>query len=292
MSLRVDAHLHLWELGPGRYRWLSPSAGGLYRDFTAAEARTELDVADIDQAICVQADDSVADTEFLLATAALHPWVAGVVGWVQLDDPLLARSQLDRWLARPGFCGVRHLVHDDPRDGFLSLRPVRESLHYLAERRVPLDVPDAWPRDLASAVELAEQLPELTVVLDHLGKPPLGVAAEMTSWAEVFRRFADLPNSYAKVSGLRIGGAAYDVATLRPAWELAVETFGPGRLMYGGDWPMNVPQGGYRPTWQVLDELIRTLSAAERDLVMGQVAMAVYSRGHWSPVNEVPNHLS
>ena len=114
----IDAHLHLWDLQRSAYSWITPELGPLHTDITAERAEAELRAVGVAQAVLVQAEDSVTDTEFLLETAARCDWVAGVVGWVQLDDPDAAAAQLERFGADPAFRGVRHLVHDDPRDDF------------------------------------------------------------------------------------------------------------------------------------------------------------------------------
>ncbi|GAB2998078.1 amidohydrolase family protein [Amycolatopsis acidiphila] len=272
--MTIDTHLHLWDLTVSEYAWLPPE-GPLHTTFTAERARSELDAAGVAAAVLVQAEDSAADTEFLLAQAGAHNWVAGVVGWVRLDDPATAECHLDSYQGNPAFRGVRHLVHDDPRDEFLALPAVRRSLALLAERGLPFDVPDAWPRHLGRTAELAAALPGLTIVLDHLGKPPRdpdGFAA----WLRVMRDVASRPNTVAKLSGLQMPGAPFTVAAVRPAVEAAFELFGPDRLMYGGDWPMTVHFGGYGPAWEVYSAFLDELSGDERARVTSGTANAVY----------------
>ncbi|GHE78633.1 metal-dependent hydrolase [Amycolatopsis deserti] len=270
----VDTHLHLWDLTVSEYAWLPPGSP-LHRTFTAEQARQELDAAGIATAVLVQAEDSEADTEFMLAQAGRHDWIAGVVGWVRLDDPDTARRQLDRWQQHPAFRGVRHLVHDDPRADFLGLPAVRRSLAVLAERGLPFDVPDAWPRHLGQVADLAAALPELTIVVDHLGKPPAD-PAEFRAWLTTLRAVAAHPNTVAKVSGLQRPGEPLTVKSARPAVEAAFEVFGARRLMYGGDWPMTVPSGGYGQTWDTVSTLIGELSETERSLVLSGTASAIY----------------
>ncbi|MCS5718497.1 amidohydrolase family protein [Herbiconiux sp. CPCC 205763] len=272
----IDSHLHLWNLERGGYAWLTPDAGELYANFEPAKAGAELARAHVDGAVLVQADDTEADTEAMLRVADEHDWVAGVVGWVRLDEPSAAEAQLDRWQEHPRFCGVRHLVHDDPRDDFLELPAVRRSLELLAARDVPFDVPDAWPRHLASVTALASALPELTVVIDHLGKPPRG-RPDFVDWRAEFERAAERPNTVAKLSGLRIPGAGYSVDALREVWDIALDSYGPERLLWGSDWPITVPDGGYGPTFEVLEKLVGELSDEERHAVLGATAAAVYS---------------
>lgn len=271
--IRTDSHLHLWDLAVSEYAWLPE--GPLHRTFTAAEARSELDRAGIDQAILVQAEDSEADTEFMLGQAAAHDWIAGVVGWVRLDDPATAERQLERWRRNPAFRGVRHLVHDDPRHDFLELPAVRRSLALLAERGVPFDVPDTWPRHLAQVADLAAAVPELTVVVDHLGKPPRAPDA-FGDWLRVMREVAARPNTVAKLSGLQLPGEPFTVDSVRRAVEAAFALFGPDRLMYGGDWPMTVHFGGYARAWEIYASFLGELSEVERAHVLSGTASTIY----------------
>ncbi|MGI8563097.1 MAG: amidohydrolase family protein [Candidatus Dormibacter sp.] len=275
---RIDSHLHVWDLEVSDYAWLNREQGSLYATYTAADAKAELDASGMDRAVLVQAEDSLADTEFLLDTADANAWVAGVVGWVALDDPAATEHALDHWQQHRAFCGVRNLLHMDPRADFLTLPGVRESLALLATRRIPYDIPDAWPRHLPAAEALAADFPDLTIVIDHLGKPPIG-RPDYADWREAIARVAAYPNTVGKFSGMRVPGTPFTAAALRPTWETALELFEPSRLMYGGDWPMTVPAGGYGPTWRVMAELIGELSAGEQSLLMGGTAVATYRLG-------------
>ncbi|MBT2587718.1 amidohydrolase [Arthrobacter sp. ISL-95] len=278
----IDSHLHLWTLdtfvtgGVRHYSWLGPQHGALFRSFGEDEARETLDAAGVRGAVLVQADDSVADTESMLAVAERNPWVFGVVGWIRLDAPAEAAEQLHRFTAQPVFRGVRHLLHDDPRSDFLDLPTVRDSLTLVAQRGLTLDIPDAFPRHLDSAVRLAREMPELTVVLDHLGKPPLADPQLMDSWRANFMAFGREPNSVAKLSGLYLPGAEYTAESLRPLFESALEAFGPERLMIGCDWPVSTLGAPYGRTLDVLLELVSTLSPSEQDLVLEETAIRVY----------------
>jgi L-fuconolactonase len=276
MSRRmIDSHLHLWDLTHGGYSWLRPEHGPLHRSFGPDEARDVLAAAGIGSAVLVQAEDSARDTAYLLEVARTHDFVAGVVGWVPLDDPSTAERQLDELAGQRAFVGVRHLVHDDPRADFLAIPEVRRSLGLLAERGLPFDVPDAWPVHLAATAELADALPELRIVVDHLGKPPRGTD-DLARWEAAFRDVAARPNTVAKVSGLQRAGQPFTADALRPVLDIALDAFGSARLMYGGDWPMTVPAGGYQPFWVVIDSLLSELAADEQEDLWHRTATRVY----------------
>ena len=275
MTAVVDAHLHVWDLARSEYAWLTPELGPLHATFTPEQAHAELRAAGIASAVLVQAEDSERDTELMLEAARRHPWIAGVVGWVQLDDPTVADRQLERWDEEPRLCGVRHLVHDDPRDEFLTLEPVRRSLRRLGERGIPFDVPDAWPRHLGATADLAAALGDLQVVVDHLGKPPYG-SADWERWRRTLSEVAAQPNTTAKVSGLQVPGRPFTVAEVRPAWEAALELFGAERLMWGSDWPLTVLVGGYAHAWEVMSSLVAELSPHEQARILSGTATSVY----------------
>lgn len=277
---QIDSHLHLWDLDVCTYPWLGPQHGPLYATFTPEHASTELRAHGVGGAVVVQAEDSTAETDYLLSLAREHDWLLGVVGWLPLEDPTATAQTLQRWTedqraGGPRLVGVRHLVHDDPRDDFLELPGVRASLALVAEAGRTLDVPDAWPRHLSRTTDLARALPQLRVVVDHLAKPPRGTA-ELAAWRAELARVAAEPNTVAKVSGLHVPGLPYSPSALRGVWETALELFGPERLMYGGDWPMTVPAGGYGPSHEVLTALVAELSPAEQQRVMAGTARAVY----------------
>lgn len=272
---RIDAHLHLWDLDVSEYGWLGPQFGPLYASWSAEQAEPELRSAGMDGAILVQAEDSAVDTRFMLDNADAHDWVLGVVGWVPLDSTDAARRDLEAWSRHPKFRGIRHLLNDDPRDDFLDLPEVRASLADVARRGLAFDVHDAWPRHLDRATRVARDLPELTLVLDHLAKPPRG-RDDFGAWRESMTAFAAQPNTVGKLSSLRRPDAPYTVDAVREVFDLAITAFGPDRLMYGGDWPMSIPDGGYAPTWHVLSELIGELSEPEQDAILGGTAGRVY----------------
>lgn len=280
---RVDSHLHLWDLSGGGYRWVTPDLGALHATFAPEDAAAVLQDGGMDAAVLVQADDTLADTQAMLDVASAHPWVAGVVGWVDLEHPDRAEQQLQRWQSHPVFCGVRHLVHTDPRADLLDRPGVRRSMALLAGRGLPLDVPDAWPRHLRQVRDLVAGVPGLRVVVDHLGKPP-AYPAELGPWRAQLAEVAALPGTVAKVSGLQHlhRGRSWDdgaEGSVRPVWDTALELFGPDRLMYGGDWPMTEPAGGDEPARAIAERLVGELAPDERARVWAGTATEVYGLG-------------
>lgn len=282
----VDSHMHVWDRSVSAYDWITEDLAPLTEVHTPARNAAALDACGIDQVILVQAEDSVTDTRYMLDTAQGriegglppgHPTrITGVVGWVPLDDPPAAAEQLQQYAEEPLIKGVRHLIHRDPRaTEFLRLEPVHASLDLLASAGLVLDLPDAWPWFAADIAATAARHPDLTVVIDHLAKPPADPDA-WQAWARVMRDAAARPNTVVKVSGLHLDGLPYTAEALRPSFELVLEAFGPSRMMYGGDWPMTRLNDDYVRTFEVLAELIDALSADEAAEIWSGTAVRTY----------------
>lgn len=274
---RVDAHQHFWNLESGLYSWPTPAEAAIHRTFAADDLAPELAAAGIDATVIVQANDSLADTDAMLAVASEYPWVAGVVGWLPLDDRNAAERALD---ARAGeLCGVRHLIHWDSDPEWLIRSWVQPGLALLAEQQLPFDVVAVFPDHLPLVPTVAAAHPDLVLVIDHLAKPPFR-ADGWERWVDATRRAAANPNVLAKVSGLdTAAGPGWTIDEIRPAWDIALEAFGPDRLLFGTDWPVCRLVSTYRDVVTATTVLTAELTPSERDRIMGGNADRVYRLG-------------
>ncbi|MFI6921181.1 amidohydrolase family protein [Nonomuraea spiralis] len=272
---RIDAHHHVWELARRPHRWLEdPALAPVRADFTPAAYAVEAAAAGVSGAVLVQVLHDPAETREFLAVAAAWPLVAGVVGWADLAAPDLA-GELDALAAAPGggrLAGLRHLAFADPDPRWLGRDDVRRGLALLGRRGLAYDLV-IGPHQLPLAAATARALPGVAFVLDHLGNPPVG-NGDPRPWADGLRELARLPNVTCKLSGLARPGR--DAALLRPYAEVALDAFGPDRLMYGSDWPLCLLGGSYAAWAGTVDALIATLSPDERAAVLHRTATAVY----------------
>lgn len=268
---RVDAHLHIWK-DPSGYEWLSSALEPIDREIPVDEARTASRRFGCEAAVLVQAADTAADTDFLLGLAEQHDWILGAVGWVPITEPDGARAHLAELSGRP-LVGIRALIHDQPDALLLDADPVRASLRVVAEHGLTFDVPDAYPLQLPAATRLAGDLPELTVVLDHMGKPP---SEDSDEWVKAMRDFAVLPNTVAKLSGLHHGGRALSESVQRETWNLALDIFGAERLMLGSDFPMPLLGDGIETLADTIERMLESLAPVEREAIEQGTATRVY----------------
>jgi len=275
---RVDAHQHFWSLQAVEYPWLMPAGyGPIQRDFEPHDLEPLLRAVGITHTVTVQAANSFADTDAMLARAERCEWIAAVTGWVPLLEPAETDRALERYCRDPRFRGVRHLVHDEPDPDWLLRAPVRESLALLGERGVVFEIPAVFPRHLLHVPVLAEDLPELKIVIDHLAKPPID-RGELEPWAGQLAAAASYPNVYAKVSGLNTAADPdrWSADDLRPFVEVAVERFGAERLMFGSDWPVCLMAGDYMRVWEETLRALEGVPQEARDAVLGGTAATVY----------------
>ncbi|GAA0553699.1 amidohydrolase family protein [Paractinoplanes ferrugineus] len=268
----VDAHHHLWTAD---YAWLQdPALAAIRRDYTVDDLRAVLRDAGVDRTVLVEAGRCDADeTRSFLRVAQRTPEIAGVVGWAGLTDPALAAT-IAQHRAGPGghlLVGVRDQVQAEA-DDHLDRPEVRAGLAAVAAAGLVNELVVRTPQ-LPAVARAAAALPQSTFVLDHLAKPPIA-AGEIDTWRELITPVAARPNVVAKLSGLvtEAQWATWRPADLRPYVEIAVELFGPSRLMFGSDWPVCELAATYA---QVKDALAEVLGGRPED-IFGGTAIATY----------------
>lgn len=283
MSCMVDAHQHFWAYGTYQTSWMeaAPYAGDpafapLRRSFAPGDLAPELQAAGVQATVAIQAAGGDAETGSLLAAAAAYPWIAGVVGWVPLDRPDVAARMLDELGHQPRLVGVRHLINVESDPDWILREPVLDGLRLLERRGLAFDYVGILPRHLAHVPVLAERLPGLRIVIDHLAKPPIATGA-FEPWAGQLAAAAAAPNVYAKVSGLDAGdGDRWQAADLARWVDHALHCFGAERLMFGSDWPVCLLRGGYGKVWRKTLAVLNGLSKSERARILGDTAIAAY----------------
>lgn len=272
--MRIDSHHHVWTYSALDYPWVERSLPELRRDFTAEEFETTARGAGYSGSIAVQSKQSLDETRFLLGEARRHPFISGVVGWVDLRAPDL-ETLLDELGGKP-LVGVRHVVHDEP-DGFMLRPDVLRGLAVLEERGLAFDML-LLPKNLAEAASVVGKFPRLQFVLDHLGKPLEQPRFEADAWKESLSLLAKHPNVSAKVSGLftESSPSRWDEATIGALLDTAFELFGPQRLLASSNWPVCLVAGSYAWTMGWVERYVERFPAPIPELVLGGNASRVY----------------
>ncbi len=258
----IDTHLHVWNFGRAEYSWLRNDTSILGRSYHIEEIEQERKTARVSEGILVQAANNMEETAWMLEVAAHTPWINGVVGWVPLTDPEATEDVLqNEYLDNPYFKGVRHLIHDEPDPSWLLQPAVLESLQLLADYNLPYDFVGVLTSHIRTALAVAEKVPKLKMVFNHLNQPPIATGEKYGEWGELMQEAAKHPQFYGKVSGH--GNTAkkpdWSTADIEPYVAFALEQFGEDRLFCGSNWPVSLLAGDYIRTWDIYKEVINSL---------------------------------
>jgi L-fuconolactonase len=272
---RIDAHHHLWDPTRGDYGWLKPDQGGLYRTYAPADFEPALRDHGVGGTLLVQAAPSEAETAYLLDLARKTPWILGVVGWVGLES----RDIADRiaLLARdPLVVGIRPMLQELDDRAWILRPELEPGLAALTDHQMTFD---ALVRSdqLCVVAELARRYPELTIILDHGGKPRVSAEGPDGAWLSEMALLAAHGNVACKLSGLLTEAPpGADEAMVRPYVEALLSAFGPDRLIWGSDWPVLTLAGSYGD-W--MDMVLSLLPSPEHAAIMGGNATHHYRLG-------------
>jgi L-fuconolactonase len=271
----IDSHQHFWQVGRFDYPWMSADVETLYRDFLPDALEPLLKDCGVRQTVLVQASNSLEETRWLLKLVDHHPFIAGVVGWVDLTSSHV-ETQLAEFINHPKFKGVRHLVESEPADNWLVQPSVLRGLKVLSVHGVTYDLL-VYTRHLRHVLTVAEHCPELRLVVDHLAKPPIA-SGEIAEWSRALKEVAQIPGMHCKLSGLvtEADHGVWKSDDLKPYVEGALEWFGAERMMIGSDWPVCLLAASYRQALDAYQELLGGLNEGEQRRTLADNAINFY----------------
>ena len=254
---------------------MTPEVELLCRDYLPETLEPVLQRNGVARTILVQASNSLEETLWLLELADENPFIAGVVGWVDLQGEETTR-QLDKLTARSKLKGVRHLVESEPADDWLTQSSVVRGLRELGKRGLTYDLL-VHTRHLKHAAEAVRQCPDTRFVVDHMAKPPIK-SGEIGEWARELKPLAAFPNVSCKLSGLvtEANWSNWRVEDLKPYVETALEYFGPRRMMFGSDWPVCLLAATYEKVQDAFQILLAHLTENERRRIFSDNAVEFY----------------
>lgn len=266
--MRIDTHQHYWRYIAADYGWIDDAKRVLKRDYVPSDVQPLMQAAGFDAAIAVQARQTPDETAALLAFADAHPFVAGVVGWVDLQDDDVG-EQLAAIAEHPKLVGIGHIVQDEEDDRFLLRPAFGRGIATLAEFDLPYDIL-VYPKHLPVVAEFLSRFPSQKFVLDHLAKPEIR-HGRLHEWARALEEVAAAPNLMAKLSGLvtEASWSEWSGDDLGPYLDVALDVFGPDRLMVGSDWPVCTLAGAYERVMGVFTRYLAGRPAAAQEAILG-----------------------
>lgn len=274
--MTIDSHQHFWKAARGDYHWMGPAVPILCRDYLPEDLQPLLAKNKIDKTILVQAAQTVAETDFLLDLAARHDFIAGVIGWLDLDSPNFAQ-ELELYAKKPKFLGIRPMLQDIPEDDWILRPRVVDSLKLITRRDLPFEFL-TYTRHLPHVLTVLKTVPRLRAVVDHVSKPEIK-NRKLDPWRSLMAEVAKHPNVYCKLSGMitEANHQSWTPEDLRPYVEHVLECFGPDRVMFGSDWPVCLLAGSYDQALGALQAILKShLNEQQKAAVFGGNARRFY----------------
>lgn len=277
MSFRfIDTHVHFWDQRVMPYPWLAevPAIAGPH---TPAELRAEAGANHPEKIVFVECGAPWLDeVEWVEKLAATEPRIAGIVAKCLVNAGPATAAALAELRRHPLVRGVRHLTQHQPDPGYCAQPDFIAGAQAVGAAGLSFDLCCFHPQ-LPAVIELVRACPGTRFILDHFGKPGIR-DREIDAWRRHLRELAALPNVDCKLSGLitEADPAAWLPADLRPYVDHALATFGPQRLLFGGDWPVVKLAGAYTRWLDTARELVSHLSAPDQDAIFRRNALRVY----------------
>lgn len=274
--MTIDAHHHLWRYTPQEYGWIDDTMQLLRRDFLPADLKSAMRSAGVDGTIAVQARQTLEETRWLLDLADENDEIRGVTGWAPIAGPEFP-GVMEEFDGRAKLKALRHVIQGERDENYILREDFNSGIRALEGSGLVYEIL-IYERHLPQTIEFVDRHPNQLFVLDHLAKPLIATGV-MEPWAAQMRELGKRENAWCKVSGMvtEADWNAWTSETLKPYIDVAVEAFGPQRLMAGSDWPVCLVACSYERWWQVLRAYFSSFSQQEREKIFGQNAVEVYN---------------
>jgi predicted TIM-barrel fold metal-dependent hydrolase len=277
----LDAHIHLFDPArPGGVPWPPADDPVLYKPSTPERYVALTTKFGVVGAIAVEASPLASDNDWLLHVAEKHPVIVGVVGDLVPGAPSYL-ADLDRLHRNPLFLGFRYgnlwnrdLAIDQHKPGFI------EGVKALAAAGLVFECANPDPSLIRAILAVAERVPGLTIVIDHLPHAPVPAdpAARDQYWANL-RRLAQSPRVFVKLSeipALVNGALITDPEYYRGALDAIWNVFGEDRILFGSDWPNSDHVAPYAQTLALVRGYVARKSPEAREKYFWKNSIAAY----------------
>lgn len=274
--MRIDSHQHFWKYHPVKDAWISEDMKVIQRDFLPVDLMPLLQENHIDGCVAVQADQSEAETLFLLQLAKENNFIKGVVGWVDLRGDNL-ESRLEHFAQFDKLKGFRHIVQGEADENFLLREDFCSGIAKLEKYNFTYDIL-IFPKHLSFAFEFVKKFPNQKFVIDHLAKPNFK-QTNFSQWENGIRKIASCPNVYCKVSGLvtEADWNNWTESDFTHCLNVVTEAFGINRLLFGSDWPVSLLAANYKQSCDIVEHYFSKFTIEEQNKFWGINAIEFYN---------------
>jgi L-fuconolactonase len=275
----IDSHIHLLDQQRFRYSW-AKDLPALKRDWTPDDLANRAKPIEIEGFVFVEVDVDMPgyldEAEWVDGLAKHDRRVLGAVVSLPLERGAKIEPEIARVAKLKTVRGVRRLIQDEPDPEFVLKPGFVEAVRLLPKYGLSFDVCIYHPQ-AENAVQMMRQCPEVSFILDHIGKP--GIRAGLIDpWRAHIREMAALPNVVCKLSGVTTEAEhkTWTREQLRPYIDHVIACFGPDRILYGGDWPVCELAGSYLQWLMTLDWATAGFSPSDKRKLFRENAIKAY----------------
>jgi len=271
----IDCHQHFWKIARGDYNWLDQKLDVLYRNYEPEDLEPTLKKANITKTILVQAAPTIEETQYILSLADRYEFIAGVVGWVDLESPS-APEDIALLAKHPKFKGVRPMIQNIKDVNWAANPTLTPAIQALVTKGLRFDAL-VLTQHLNSLMSMMDCNPDLPTVINHAAKPSIA-SNDLSLWKRKIKNIASNSNAYCKLSGLvNEASNVIDINEIKPVFEHLLESFGPDRIMWGSDWPVVRLRTEYADWLSMTLELLSDLPSSMQANILGENARRFYS---------------
>ena len=275
MAKIIDSHHHLWQFNEEDFGWMDESMEILRKDYLPVDLNSELEAAEVEGTVAVQARQKLEETKWLLNLAEENDFIKGVVGWVDLRSEDII-DQLEKFASHPKLVGVRHVIHDEADDDFILGSDFVRGIGQLSSHDLTYDLL-LFPKYLKNASKLVSMFPDQSFVLDHISKPLIREGI-LDPWKEDITELAAHPNVWCKVSGMVTEAdlSVWKYDDFVKYLDVIVESFGTDRIMLGSDWPVCKLAGEYEDIMDIPKKYFDNFNEADKERIFSQNCIEFY----------------
>jgi len=275
----IDTHVHFLDTNRFRYPWVREMPA-LNRPFLLDDYRKATASVDVEAMVFLQCEvdpsQAMEEAKWVMALAHDEPRIKVIVPWAPLEKPDVSRAFLEELRASPLVKGVRRQIQPEPDPEFCLRPDFVRGVQMLTRYEMSFDICISHVQ-MANTIKMVRQCPEVTFILDHIGKPDIKNHVRRP-WSRELKILSELPNVYCKISGL-ITEADHEKWTkedLKPYIDNVITCFGFDRVIYGGDWPVVTLAGEYSRWLDALEWALEGCSADELQKLFHDNALSVY----------------
>lgn len=272
----IDSHQHFWKYERKKHSWIDDDMKVIRKDFLPSDLQKVYAKNSIDGCVAVQADQTLAETDFLIDLASKNDFIKGIVGWVDLRGKDI-EEVLEKYSKNNVVKGFRHVVQGEADHNFLLRPNILRGISALEKHNFTYDIL-VFPHQLGAVFEFVKRFPNQKFVIDHMAKPYIKDGF-FDGWAILMQEIAKHKNVFCKVSGM-ITETDYKNWTseeINPYLDLVFNAFGADRILFGSDWPVCLVAGNYSQVKEIVTNYIADFSDDEKAKIMGDNAIQFYN---------------